>query len=42
MADEPNEDNYGHFTFHEYQYTHLEHKVLKLYNIFLENGEFNN
>src|SRR5690606_30122951 len=42
MADEPNEYNYGHFTFHEYQYTHLEHKVLKLYNIFLDNGEFNN
>jgi hypothetical protein len=41
QADKPNEGNYGHFTFHEYSYTRLENKVLNVYNIFLENGEFN-
>lgn len=41
LADEPNEENFGHFTFHEYYKTELEKKVLNLYNIFLDNGEFN-
>jgi len=41
IADKPNKDNFGHFTFHEYYHTRLENKVLNLYNIFLENGEFN-
>lgn len=41
IADEPNEVNFGHFTFHEYIHTRLEHKVLNLYNIFSDNGEFN-
>lgn len=41
LADEPNEGNFGHFTFHEYYQTELEKKVLNLYNIFLDNGDFN-
>jgi hypothetical protein len=41
LADEPNKENFGHFTFHEYYKTELEKKVLNLYNIFLDNGEFN-
>ncbi len=41
IADEPNEDNFGHFTFHEYSHTSLENKVSTLYNIFKDNGEFN-
>ncbi|TZF85001.1 hypothetical protein FW774_08525 [Pedobacter sp. BS3] len=41
VADSPNESNFGHFTFHEYSETNLESKVLKLFSIFNENGEFN-
>jgi hypothetical protein len=41
LADNPNEKNFGHFTFHEYCHTILEKKVLHLHNIFLDNGEFN-
>ena len=41
LADEPNEGNFGHFTFHEYDQTELEKNVLNLYNIFLDNGDFN-
>lgn len=41
LADEPNEGNFGHFTFYEYYQTELEKKVLNLYNIFLDNGDFN-
>lgn len=41
IADEPNEDNYGHFTFHQYSHTSLEFKVSTLYNISKDNGEFN-
>jgi hypothetical protein len=41
IADEPSENNYGHFTFHEYSHTSLEDKVSTLYNIFKDNGEFN-
>lgn len=33
LADTPNEENFGHFTFHEYSYTKLEKKELKLYKI---------
>lgn len=40
LADEPNQNNFGHFTFHEYYQTELKNKVLYLYDIFLENGEF--
>lgn len=41
IADEPNEDNFGHFTFYEYSHTSLEHSNLIFYNIFNDNGEFN-
>ena len=41
IADDPNENNYGHFTFHEYSDINLETKDLTLYNIFKEDGEFN-
>ena len=41
LADEPNEGNFGHFTFHEYYQTELKKQVLDLYNIFLDNGDFN-
>ena len=41
IADKPNSENFGHFTFHEYYHARLENKVLNLYNIFLVNGEFN-
>lgn len=41
IADEPDENNFGHFTFHEYHHTELEKKDLTFYNIFLDNGEFN-
>lgn len=41
IANEPNEDNFGHFTFHEYSHTSLDFKVSTLYNIFKDNGEFN-
>jgi hypothetical protein len=41
LADEPNEGNFGHFTFHEYDQAELEKNVLNLYNIFLDNGDFN-
>lgn len=40
LADEPNPNNFGHFTFHEYYQTNLKNKVSKLHNIFLDNGEF--
>lgn len=42
VADEPNINNFGHFTFHEYNDTKFENKVISLYKIFLDNGEFNN
>jgi len=41
LADDPNPRNFGHFTFHEYEQTELENKVLDIYNVFLDNGEFN-
>lgn len=41
VADFPKENNYGHYTFHEYSETSLEAKVLDFYNIFKEDGEFN-
>ena len=41
VADEPKKHNFGHFTFHEYQNTRLENNVIYLYDIFLDNGEFN-
>jgi hypothetical protein len=40
LADDPNKGNFGHFTFHEYYHTELQKKVLSVYNIFLDNGEF--
>ncbi|MFY8186719.1 MAG: hypothetical protein ACOVLC_02055 [Flavobacterium sp.] len=40
LADEPNANNFGHFTFHEYYQTNLKNKVSKLHSIFLDNGEF--
>ncbi len=40
VADKPNEKNYGHFTFHEYEEIDLQEKVKDLYEIFKENGEF--
>jgi hypothetical protein len=39
LADDPNPDNFGHFTFHEYYQAELVNRVSKLYNIFLDNGE---
>lgn len=41
LADEPNPDNFGHFTFYEYYQAELINKVSYLYNIFLDNGELN-
>ncbi len=41
IADEPNEGNFGHFTFHEYSPTRLELKVIHLHSIFSDDGEFN-
>jgi hypothetical protein len=41
LADQPNRDNFGHFTFYEYQHTHLENKIISLYKVFLENGDHN-
>ncbi len=41
LADDPNPHNFGHFTFHEYEQTALENKFLDIYNVFLDNGEFN-
>lgn len=41
QADEPKQDNFGHFTFHEYYHAELEKKVVHLYCIFTDNGEFN-
>lgn len=40
IADEPNERNYGHFTFYEYANTDLQKNVSDLNEIFKENGEF--
>ncbi len=41
IADEPNQSNFGHFTFHEYSNINLQFKVLTLHNIFNEDGAFN-
>lgn len=41
VADIPNENNHGHFTFHEYSEASLEGNILAFYNIFKEDGEFN-
>ncbi len=41
IADEPNEDKFGHFTFYEYSHISLEHKNSSSHNIFKDNGEFN-
>lgn len=41
VADIPNENNCGHFTFHEYSHTSLDAQVLSFYTIFKDDGEFN-
>jgi len=40
IAYEPNEKNYGHFTFHEYADVDLQGKMKDLYEIFKEDEEF--
>lgn len=41
VANIPNVNNYGHFTFHEYSETSLVTKVLTFNTIFKEDGKFN-
>jgi hypothetical protein len=39
IADEPNYNNYGHFTFHEYHATDLNHKIEQITSIFESYGK---
>jgi hypothetical protein len=41
IANSPHKTNNGHFTFYEYEGTELSDKVVDVYNIFKENGEYN-
>ncbi len=41
IADLPNKNNFGHFTFHEYKETNLVGKISDLYSVFKSNGDFN-